>query len=593
MNAPLPENEAERLKALDLYRILDTLPEKVFDEITHLAAHICGCPIATISIIDENRQWYKSRVGIQLAETPRDISFCAHTIGQDSPLIVEDATQDKRFSDNPVVTKDPNVRFYAGVPLTNKDGFALGALCVVDLKPRHLSPEQTLALEALSRHIVTHLELRRALIERSLAEAEVQRLNQLLEKRVEERTGQLNAAYESLKAEVAERERIQRQMVQIQKMEAVGRLAGGIAHDFNNILLVISGYSELLLTGKNMDAGHLDFLGEIQKAGVRGASLTRQLLTFSRRQVIEPKVFNLNDTVDSMIGMLVRLIGEDIKFEVKKSGNVENIRADVSQVEQVIMNLVINARDAMPNGGQLLLETSSLVLKAPLIYDGGEIEPNRYTLLTIRDSGTGMTPDVKARMFEPFFTTKPEGKGTGLGLATSFGIIQQCGGFITCDSLPGRGTTFQVFLPRPEANALLSKTGRLSSASPRGKETILLVEDDAAVRKLAARMLQDLGYHVLEAEDGLEALALVQSRSLLLIDLLVTDVVMPNMNGRELSERLVRLRPEIKCLLMSGHTDDVLIHRGVLDQQTLFLQKPFTPQQLAKRVREVLDQTAL
>jgi signal transduction histidine kinase/ActR/RegA family two-component response regulator len=586
MKAPLPDNEEARLRSLQLYDILDTLPEKAFDEITLLAAHICGCPIATVSIIERERQWYKSRVGMDATETPREIAFCSHTINQSELLIVPDTYRDKRFSDNPVVTGGPKVRFYAGAPLINKDGFGLGTLCVVDIKPRDLTSEQTAALEALSRHVVILLELRRA-------EKEVHHLNDALEQRVLERTGQLNAANNLLKFEIEEKERLQQQMVQIQKMEAIGRLAGGIAHDFNNILQVIAGYCEIMLDEPALPAPEKDSILEIQKSGNRGVSLVRQLLTFSRRQVITAKVIDLNDTMQNMAGMLRRLIGADITFEINKGENLFLIRADVNQIEQIIMNLVINAGDAMPHGGNLLVETSSMVLEKPLPHEGGEIEPDRYTILTVQDSGTGMTDEIKAKIFEPFFTTKPMGKGTGLGLATCFGIVQQSSGFIRCESEVGRGTTFQVFLPAAEANSQVSKTGRLATTSPRGQETILLVEDDGAVRQLNSLRLGNLGYTVLEAGDGLEALALVQSRSLLKIDLLLTDIVMPHLNGRELMERLSFIRPELKTILMSGYTDDSLVQRG-LDggSACFFLQKPFTSHQLGTCIREALDRGA-
>jgi len=582
--APISEEEKARLRILALYEILDTPPEEVFDEITDLAAQICACPMAGISITDENRQWFKSRVGIRHAEVPRDFGARAN-----KPLTVEDTKHDKQLADNPVVA-GLKVRFYAGMPLLNKEGFVMGTLLVMDRKPRRLSVEQVFALEALSRQIVTLLELRRALAERSVAETEVIRLNQALERRVEERTAQLKGAYESLKAEIEDRERLQNQMLQIQKMEAVGRLAGGIAHDFNNILLVINGYSDMLVSGAVAPESQLNFLQEIQKAGRRGASLTRQLLTFSRRQVIEPRVFNLNDTVAGMSGMFKRLIGESIKLVAKKNEMAHTVRADEGQVEQVIMNLVINACDAMPEGGRLELETSYREVASPIAYEGGEIVPMRYTVLTVRDSGTGMTPEVKARMFEPFFTTKPEGKGTGLGLATCFGIVQQSGGHITCDTAPGQGTTFEVYLPAPELSSTAAVTGKLPTAAVRGKETILLVEDDDAVRKLACLMLESFGYQVIEAQDGTGALALVHTLSQVRIDLLLSDLNMPNMTGRELAERLSLLRPGIKCMLMSGNTDDGLVYRGGKDQATQFLQKPFTPEQLSKSVRDVLDQ---
>jgi two-component system cell cycle sensor histidine kinase/response regulator CckA len=296
--------------------------------------------------------------------------------------------------------------------------------------------------------------------------------------------------------------------------------------------------------------------------------------------------------VQNMSGMLPRLIGENIQFEIKKEKDLLPIRADVNQVEQIVMNLVINACDAMPHNGRLWLETSSMLVEEPLPYDGGEIEPNRYVILTVRDSGTGMSDEIKAKIFEPFFTTKAMGKGTGLGLATCFGIVQQSGGFIRCQSELGRGTTFDVFLPAAEANVQLRKTGRLSIHSLLGHETILVVEDDSSVRQLTAMTLRNLGYTVFETGDGLEALALLQSRSQLKVDLLLTDLVMPNLNGVELIQRLAVLRPEIKCLIVSGYTEDVLIQHGLKECGTPLLQKPFTNHQLSQAVRQILETTA-
>jgi signal transduction histidine kinase/ActR/RegA family two-component response regulator len=585
MKAPILDNETARLRALQLYQILDSLPEKAFDEITQLAAHICKCPIATVSIIAENRQWYKSKVGIDAVETPRDTAFCSHTINQRELLVVPDTSKDTRFCGNPNVMSGPKVRFYAGAPLINKEGFGLGALCVVDLQPRELDAAQLEALEALSRHVVILLELRRA-------EREVQTLNNELEKRVAERTEQLIESNELLLAEIEERKRIEHQMVQIQKMEAIGRLAGGVAHDFNNLLQVVSGYCDILLDQADLKPMNRKSIQEIQKSGKRGAALVGQLLTFSRKQVVEPRQLELNEIVQGMTTMLQRLIGDQVRFVITQGHNLHPIQADLNQIEQIIMNLVINAADAMNNNGHLRLETSSIVLEQPLPYHGGEIEPNRYTVLTVADSGTGMSDEVKAKIFEPFFTTKPIGKGTGLGLATCFGIVQQSRGYIRCESKLGRGTTFDVFLPASETNILVHKTGRLSTVSRPGHETILVVEDDNSVRQLTAETLRQLGYLVFEACDGLEALALVQSRSQLKIDLLLTDLVMPNMNGVELLLRLNVLRPEIKCLIVSGYTEDVLMQHGLTGCAAPLLLKPFTNQQLSEHVHAALEQVS-
>ncbi|MEI9998321.1 MAG: ATP-binding protein [Verrucomicrobiota bacterium] len=370
-------------------------------------------------------------------------------------------------------------------------------------------------------------------------------------------------------------------------MEAVGRLAGGVAHDFNNILVVVNCYTQMLLEQPGLAPSHLEAVSEIQKAAKRATALTRQLLTFSRRNVSAPKVTDLNDTVQNMSGMLQRLIREDIVLDLKKAPKVYAVSVDESQIEQVIMNLVINAGDAMPKGGRVALSTSTTVLSQPLAYDGGEIEPNRYTVITVQDNGTGMTAEVRAKIYEPFFTTKPAGHGTGLGLATCLGIVQQCRGYILCESETGRGTTFRVYIPAVDKETGLMKSGRVAVASPRGHETILLVEDDAAVRQITGLMLRKLGYTVIEAGDGLHALALMQSKTTLGVDLVLTDAVMPNLNGRELIDRLVELRPELKFILMSGYTEDAEVLGG--GPHVTFLQKPIAIDQLSRRVRETLD----
>jgi signal transduction histidine kinase/ActR/RegA family two-component response regulator len=591
MIAPLPSNESERLQALHDYEILDTEPEPSFDEITTLAADVSGCPVATISLIDQDRQWYKSRLGLDIKETPRRDAFCAHTILEEKMVVVPDATKDPRFADNPYVLGDPKVRFYAGLPLVSPGGFAVGTLCVVDLKPRELTPDQRRALDSLARHVVTMLELRRALMARHRAETEVLRLNEGLEQRVVERTSQLNEANRILQAEMTEREGLQRQMVQIQKMEAIGRLAGGIAHDFNNILLVINGYCDLLFKEGQVSETSRTYITEIQKAGERGSGLTRQLLAFSRQQVIEPKVLDLNSVVDNMQGMLLRLIGADIRFTLEKGVDLLPVRADQSQIEQVIMNLVINARDAMDHGGRLVLRTSSVAVGKPHSLATGKVPPDDYTVISLEDSGGGMSEEIKRRLFEPFFTTKSKGHGTGLGLATCYGIVKQNGGFIIFDTELGRGTVFHVYLPGIRDGKLSSDSAALPPIA-RGQESILLVEDDRAVRELTTLMLRGFGYTVYQAQDGLEALALIESRKSLQIDLIVSDIVMPNMNGRELIEAAAKLRPGIASLLLSGHTDDELVHRGVLNAHTSFLQKPFRPHHLAKAVRDALTKQA-
>lgn len=377
------------------------------------------------------------------------------------------------------------------------------------------------------------------------------------------------------------------QLRQAQKMEAVGRLAGGVAHDFNNILSVILGYGALILEGLTSSDPMRADVEEITRAAGRAADLTRQLLAFSRRQVVEPQVLDFAGVLSGMEKMLQRLLGEDIELVFVAPVSEGRVRADKTQLEQVVLNLVVNARDAMPRGGQLTIETANVVLDAAYAasHVGAQIGP--HVMLAITDTGCGMDKATQSRMFEPFFTTKEVGKGTGLGLSTAFGIVQQNGGTIWVYSEVGRGTTMKVFLPRVDDDAIPPRPqappGKLG-----GTETILLVEDEEQVRTIAISILTRQGYRVVAAQHPAEALRLCQANADT-IHLLLTDVVMPQMSGPELASRLAASRPDMKLLCMSGYTDDSIVRHGVLHSNTAFLQKPFTLESLARRVREVLD----
>ncbi len=373
-------------------------------------------------------------------------------------------------------------------------------------------------------------------------------------------------------------------------MEAVGQLAGGIAHDFNNLLTAITGYSELLLgelPPEDLRRGHAD---EIRKAGERAASLTQQLLAFSRRQVLEPKVLDVNIVVSDIERMLRRLIGEHIELKTPKAPDLWKVKADPGQIEQAILNLVLNARDAMPSGGTLAIETSNAQLDESFTRDHVPTQPGPYVSVAVSDTGVGISDDVKARLFEPFFTTKERGKGTGLGLSTTYGIVKQSGGYLWCDSEVGRGTTFRVLLPRVEEPVSQVEERKPLPPIHPGDETLLLVEDEPEVRSLVQRILKTQGYTVVTAANPDEALAVAREFKGS-IQLMVTDVVMPGMSGLQLAERLAPMRPNMRVLFMSGYTNDAIGHQGVLDPGTAFLQKPFTPNALARKVREVLDTT--
>jgi two-component system cell cycle sensor histidine kinase/response regulator CckA len=388
--------------------------------------------------------------------------------------------------------------------------------------------------------------------------------------------------------DITERKILEEQLRQSQKMEAIGQLAGGIAHDFNNLLTAITGYSDLTLRRLQAEDPLRSNIEEVKKAGERAASLTRQLLAFSRKQVLQPKVFDLNSVISELEKMLQRLIGEDIELRTVLGVEPGSVKADPGQIEQVIMNLVVNARDAMPYGGKLTIETKNIYLGEEYAHHRSAVDPGSYVMLAISDTGIGMDEKTQARIFEPFFTSKEAGKGTGLGLSTVYGIVKQSDGNIWVYSEVGRGTTFKVYLPRVDESVQEYKRGTEVEEDLQGTESILLAEDEDTVRRLARDVLEMYGYRVLEAPNG-GAAFLICERHKEPIHLLVTDVIMPEMSGPELTDRLIRLRPEMKVLYMSGYTDNAIVHRGVLDEGTNFIQKPFTPNALARRVREVLD----
>jgi len=394
-------------------------------------------------------------------------------------------------------------------------------------------------------------------------------------------------AFLVLATDVTERIRLEEQFRRAQRLESVGRLAGGVAHDFNNLLTVINGYAEMLLGRPTANPSLTTGLKQILEAGERAAGLTQQLLAFSRQQIIQPTVINLTTVVAETETMLRRLIGEDVELITRLSPDLGHVLADPGQIQQIVMNLAINSRDAMPNGGTLHIETGNVALDEGHQIEGPQVRPGPYVMLAVTDTGSGMSPEIRGRIFEPFFTTKEIGKGTGLGLATVYGMVTQAGGGIWVYSEPERGTTFKIYLPQTEER--VSPITPVIQIDVHGNETILVVEDQVEVRTLAVDGLAGFGYSVHGASTGKEALAFCHEFAGN-IDLLITDVVMPDLNGREVARQVVQLQPNARILFVSGYTDDVIAHRGVLDAGVEYLQKPFTPNSLARRVREIFGQ---
>jgi nitrogen-specific signal transduction histidine kinase/CheY-like chemotaxis protein len=397
----------------------------------------------------------------------------------------------------------------------------------------------------------------------------------------------------AIQRDITERKRLEARLFQSQKMETVGKLAGGVAHEFNSILTAIIGQTELLLSDLPSEDPLGKNVAEIRRAADRAAVLTRQLLAYGRKQILQPQILDLNQILNDMIGTLQHLMGNEVNVRVVPGIGLKMVKIDPGQMEQVIVNIVMNAADAMPNGGKLTLETANVALDEEFVRPFPGLKPGNYVMIAITDTGTGMSNEVKARVFEPFFSTKGVGEGTGLGLATCYGILKQSEGHINVYSEDARGATFKIYLPQVTQQAKSFAPRARSPDLPSGTETILMAEDDSSLLEMSATLLRRLGYTVLTAVNGLEALNLKQQRDIGHIDLLFTDVVMPHMSGKELSDRIRAIYPHTKILFTSAYTENAIVHQGMLNEGVTLLQKPFTPSALANKVRETLDQPRL
>ena len=675
---PGPDDQA-RAEALAGYAILDTPPEPAFDDIALLASQVCGTPMALISLVDEDRQWFKARVGFPTCETNLARSVCVHALAEPGLTVIPDLSGDGRTHANPLVVDRGGLRFYAGTPLVTAAGVAIGTLCVLDTVPRPegLTPDQLSALAMLGRQVMAQLELRRSVADlaqrtATLRDSEarlrtvfqtIYQLQALLDpagivldvndtalKAVDRRLDDVRGKPfwdgpwfaatpglpDRLRASVAaaasgstvreeiearlpggmrtfelaflpvpgpdgattlvvveavdltERRNAEGQLRQSQKMEAVGQLTGGIAHDFNNMLAVIVGSLNLL--ERRLAKGDTE-VGRYVEAALdgagRAAALTHRLLAFSRQQPLAPASIDANRMVSGMHDLLVRTLGEDVRVETVLSAGLWKAHADPSQLENVILNLCVNARDAMPEGGRLTIETANTHIDDD--YGGqNDVAPGQYVLVAVSDTGTGMSADVVAKAFDPFFTTKGPGKGTGLGLSQVFGFVRQSGGHVKIYSEAGHGTTLKIYLPRFHgAESAPTEAPRRAGRGSRGTESILVVEDDERMRACSVESLRELGYDVSHAPGGEDALKMLDAGRT--FDLMFTDIVMPGMTGRQLAELALARVPGMRVLYTTGYTRNAVVHNGVIDPGTHLLPKPYGIDQLAEKVRSVLD----
>ena len=551
---PLPFNEADRLRALDDLCILATRPEPHFDAVVALARRLFDVPVAFIAFQDQQKQWFKAHSGITVDAPTRDLAICNYTLLERSTFVVPDLSADGRFAAMPYVTGEPYLRFYAGVPLAPQDGLPLGTLCIMDARARTLSPADLEMLEQLAQIVVSFLLHHETELARQAAEASNERL------------------------------RLETQLLQAQKMEVVGQLTGGIAHDFNNLLTVVSGNAEILTEGLCDPDSTKALATHILEAADRGGDLTQKLLAFSRRQTLRPERLSIEQAVQQMEPLLRRTIGEHIDLRIDVSDEHHWALADRSSLDSALLNLVVNARDAMPQGGTLTVTSGGRLASTG---DGGLPLGQPVVFVRVADTGTGMPPEILARVFEPFFTTKEVGKGSGLGLSMVYGFAQQSGGHVSIESRPGDGTAVTILLRQTSAPVTAPNVER-EHAAEGGQERVLLVEDDPTVLQFVSSQLTSLGYEVRAVANGPDALKVLRDEGS--FDLLFTDVVLPQgMSGVELARHAREMGLSTKVLLTSGYSEDVFEQHGKLDESTLLLRKPYRRKDLADHLRKVLS----
>lgn len=676
MTASLPANEIRRLTTLRDYAILDTPPEQEFDDITALAAAICQAPAATITLVDETRQWFKSKVGLTVDFIPREMALCSYVILDSVLMEVPDMMKDDRFATMPLVTGNPNIRFYAGTPLISPCGQRLGTLCVVDFVPRELTDLQKHTLMILGRQVMTQMQFRRELREHRLTE-EILKLNEekmreqgaLLDKAQDaimvrdldhrilywnqsaerlygwaaeevigrsaenllyndttafraaaqcvltegEWTGELQQFTKdgteltveghwtlvhdtrgrpksilSINTDITEKKKLEQQFLRAQRMESIGTLAGGISHDLNNVLAPILMSIELLKM-QETDEVKLNILTTIETSARRGADMVKQVLSFARGL----EGMHVKIGVHHLVGEVEKIAHETFPKNIGLAhdfpAHLWDVEADPTQLHQVLLNLCVNARDAMPEGGTLTLSASNVVLDEQYVAMNIEAKPGPHVVIQVEDTGAGMPPQILERIFEPFFTTKELGKGTGLGLSTTLAIIKSHAGFIRVESEVGKGTSFRIYLPAQVENAV-AETVPKRDELPRGNgELILVVDDEAPVRQIIQQTLETFGYRVLLASDGTEAVALYAEQKREIASIL-TDMMMPVMDGPTTIQVLLRMNPQARIIGASGLNANGMVAKAAGAGVKHFIPKPYTAETLLKTLRQILTE---